>query len=162
MVRLIKDLLNNRNVIFDSGSFDDWCVYVVEQNGSRRAPFDVDYFTDLKNISTHYSGNKVYNDFVSIYNLTTKIIDANVINRINAIVPTYQLLHQPHIEQWFTVLYAGMIAEENKKYAILKKRVKRLGMHQVLIDNLSPSVAANFSRGKKWHELDAIMKPKGF
>ena len=162
MSRLIKDLFNNRKVVFDSGSFDEWCVYVVEENGSRRAPFDVDYFTDLKNISTHYPGNKVYNDFVSIYDLTTKIIDANVINRINAIVPTYQLLHQPHIEQWFTVLYAGMIAEENKQYAILKKRVKRLGMHQVLIDNLSPQLSANFSKGKKWRELDAIIKPKGF
>ena len=162
MARLIKDLKNNRKVIFDSGSFDEWCVYVVEEDGRRKAPFDVDYFTDLKTLSAHYTGNKVYNDFVAIYSLTTKSIDANVINEINKIVITYQEDHQIIIEQWFTVLYAGMIAEENKQYAILKKRVKRLGMHQVLIDNLSPSIAANFSKGKKWRELDAIMRPKGF
>lgn len=162
MASLIKDLKNNRKVIFDAGKFDDWCVYVVEEDGSRKAPFDVDYFTDLKILSTQYTGNKVYDDFVTIYSLTTKSIDANVIIAIDKIVSTYNLEHQVIIEQWFTVLYAGMIAEENKQFAILKKRVKRLGMHQVLIENLSPSIAANFSKGKKWRELDAIMRPKGF
>jgi hypothetical protein len=66
------------------------------------------------------------------------------------------------VEQWFTVLYAGMIAEENKQNAILKKRVKRLGMHQVLMLNMPSSVAAKFSYGKKWRDLDAIMRPYGF
>lgn len=162
MPRLIKNLKNNRKVIFDSGKFDEWCVYVVESDGRRKAPFDVDYFTDLKTLSTQYIGNKVYEDFVSIYVLTTRNIDANVLAEIDKIVSTYKTDHQVIIEQWFTVLYAGMIAEENKQFAILKKRVKRLGMHQVLIDNLSPSIAANFSKGKKWRELDAIMRPKGF
>ena len=162
MARLIKDLKNNRKVIFDAGGFDEWCVYVVEEDGSRKAPFDVDYFTDLKELSLHYSGNKVYDDFVSIYDMTTKNIEANVLNQINDIVLTYQGPHQNIMEQWFTVLYAGMIAEENKRFAILKKRVKRLGMHQVLMDNLSPRIAANFSKGKNWRELDAIMVSKGF
>jgi len=162
MSRLIKNLSNNRKVIFDAGKFDEWCVYVVEVNGNRKAPFDVDYFTDLKNIATHYAGNKVYNDFVSVYNMTTMSIDTKVTTLIDSIVTTYQEEHRVIVEQWLTVLYAGMIAEENKKFAILKKRVKRLGMHQVLIDNVSPSISANFSRGKKWRELDVIMKQKGF
>ncbi len=55
-----------------------------------------------------------------------------------------------------------MIEEENKQFAILKKRIKRLGMHQILIDNLDPEVAANFSKGKKWRELDNLMKLRGF
>lgn len=161
-MRLIKNLSNNRKVIFDAGSFDDWCVYVVEENGSRKAPFDVDYFTDLKNLSTHYLNNKVYNDFVSVYSITSTTIDANVTTLIDNIVMTYKEEHRVIVEQWLTVLYAGMIAEENKKFAILKKRVKRLGMHQILIDNVSPSIAANFSKGKKWRELDDIMQQKGF
>jgi hypothetical protein len=162
VARLIKVLKSNRRVIFDSGSFDNWCVYVVEEDGTRKAPFDVEYFTDLKKISAHYIDNKVYNDFVVIYDLTTSSIDLKVVNQIDKIVSTYHVHHQIIIEQWFAVLYAGMIAEENKKHAILKKRVKRLGMHQVLIDNLSPSIAANFSKGKKWRELDSFMSPKGF
>lgn len=162
MERLIKNLVNNRKVIFDSGKFDDWCVYVVEADGRKKAPFDATYFTDLKAVAGHYPNNKVYNDFVSIYNLTTKSISPNVTSLIDNIVNTYQTQHQLITEQWFTVLYAGMIAEENKARAILKKRIKRLGMHQVLIDNIAPNIAANFSRGKPWRELDAIMKPKGF
>lgn len=55
-----------------------------------------------------------------------------------------------------------MIAEENKDYAILKKRIKRLGMHQILIEKISPEKASNFSRGRNWRELDKICKEYGF
>ena len=65
-------------------------------------------------------------------------------------------------DTWFTIIYAGMIAEENKANTILKKRIKRLGMHQLLLENYKAEDAANFSRNKKWKELDAIMKQKGF
>jgi hypothetical protein len=66
------------------------------------------------------------------------------------------------MEIWFNVLYAGMVAEENKEHALLKKRIKRLGMHQVLLENMEPEKAALFSKGKKWTELDKLMKEKGF
>jgi hypothetical protein len=55
-----------------------------------------------------------------------------------------------------------MIAEENKENAILGKRIKRLGMHQVLIENMKPEEAAVFSKGKKWKELHRLMKKRGF
>jgi len=160
--RVIKKIANNRRVVFDKGGFDDWCVYIVESNGNKKAPFDTEYFRDLKNISKKYENNKVYNDFISIYNQTDSTINQNVLNLIDRIVDTYLEEDRILIEQWFTVIYAGMIAEENKQYAILKKRIKRLGMHQTLILNYEPNVAANFSKGKKWRELDAIMKPLGF
>lgn len=70
--------------------------------------------------------------------------------------------NQIEVDIWFTVIYAGMVAEENKENAILKKRIKRLGMHQLLIENESPHFAANFSKGRKWRELDLIMKKYGF
>ncbi len=162
MERLIKKLENNYKVVFDSGRFDDWCVYVVDANDNRNAPFDNQYFSDLLNLSKKYTNNKVYEDFVKIYEQTTSNIDNEVIKLIDDIALTYELNDRFLIEKWFTVIYAGMIAEENKERAILKKRIKRLGMHQVLIDKISPQIAANFSRGKKWRELDAIMKQKGF
>ena len=162
MARLIKNLKNDRQVIFDTGNFDDWCVYVVESNGTRKAPYDVTYFEDLLNISQHYEEDKVYNDFVEIYNKTSKSIDQNILSLIDRLVSTYKEEHQVLIEQWFAVIYAGMIAEENKQYAILKKRIKRLGMHQTLKLGYEPRVAANFSKEKEWRDLDAIMKPYGF
>jgi hypothetical protein len=74
-------------------------------------------------------------------------------------------MYSNHVEEadiWFTVIYAGMIAEENKANAVLKKRIKRLGMYQLMIQNINPEVAANFSKGKNWRELDVLMKQYGF
>ncbi len=158
-MRIIKNLLNNRMVTFDKGKFDEWCVYTVEENGTKRAPFDIDYFTDLKRLNNKYGSNKVYHDFLQIYNATGKNIDTDVLDIIDRIVTTYDTEDQVLAEQWFTVIYAGMIAEEKKAYAVLKKRVKHLGIHQCLIQDFEPATAANFSKGKKWRELDMIMKP---
>ncbi len=162
MKRLVKNLINGRSVIFDKGKFDEWCVYVVEANGFRKAPFDKTYFSDLYNISQKYETNKVYNDFVQIYNLTSRHIDESVLGLIDTIVKTYNNKDQILIEQWMTVLYAGMIAEENKERAILKRRVKHLGMYQVLILGMPAKEAAKFSYGKSWRELDSIMRDYGF
>lgn len=160
-MRTIKNLQNNRSVIFDSGKFDQWCVYVVEENGFKKAPFDVDYFTDLQNLNNKYPNNKVYYDFISIYKLTDSTINPVVLNLIDSITNTYNQEDRIIVEQWFAVIYAGMIAEENKQFAILKKRVKHLGVYQTLIQGMNPADAARFSYGKKWRELDAIMKPLG-
>ncbi|MBX2931032.1 MAG: hypothetical protein KF781_03670 [Chitinophagaceae bacterium] len=162
MATLIKPLRNNRSVIFDTGKFDNWCVYVVESNGSKKAPFDETYFNDLYSIAQKYPQDKVYNDFVSIYDNTTKSIDIAVLALIDNITDTYNEDDKVIIEQWFTVIYAGMVAEENKQFAILKKRVKRLGLHQVMKLGIAAKDAAKFSYGKKWRDLDAIMKPLGF
>ncbi len=162
MARLVKKLQNNRAVIFDSGKFDDWCVYVVEGNGTKKAPSDETYFGDLYQISQKYPNNKVYNDFVMIYDRTTRTIDCEVLLMIDEIVATYNPGDRIIVEQWLTVIYAGMVAEENKKNAILKKRVKRLGMHQIMILNMPASEAARFSYGRKWRELDEIMRYLGF
>ena len=57
MSKLIKHLFSNRKIIFDRGKFDDWCVYVVEENGKKRAPYDTEYFSDLKEISKNIGAN---------------------------------------------------------------------------------------------------------
>ena len=162
MERLVKKLRNNRKVVFDDGRFDNWCVYVIEENKNKKAPFDTQYFSALKEIFQHYDKDKVYDDFVKIYELTSRRIDSKVLELIESIVSIYKPEHKDIVEQWFTVIYAGMIAEENKNNAILKKRIKRLGMYQVLILGMEPAKAARYSYGKKWRELDEEMKTYGF
>lgn len=159
---LIKNLQNNRSVVFDRGNFDTWCVYVVEANGDRYAHLDATYFTYFKDISTLYPEGKVYEDFLSIYNLTTANLDANVITLIDDIVGTYNEEHRIDVEKWFTVIYGGMIAESKKANTRLGRRIKRLGVFQVLIQGMLPTNAANFSKGRGWRELDAIMTNNGF
>lgn len=161
MCILVKILANKRSVIFDNGRFDRWCVYVKESDGSKKAPLDVEYFQALKQISKKYPDNKVYEDFVAIYNQTTKSIQPDVIALIDEKVSTYADTDKNIVEQWFTVIYAAMIAEENKKNTILKKRIKHLGIYQLLVLDMPAKEAARFSFGKKWHELDAMMRSYG-
>ncbi|WP_291856820.1 hypothetical protein [Marinilabilia sp.] len=162
MSTLVKQLKNQRKVIFDRGKFDEWCVWVVEPDGIKVAPRDEEYFSDLYKISKTYAPYKVYNDFLEVFNRTTNTIEENVLSLIDSITSTYLHGDQKLVEQWFTVVYAGMVAEENKEHAVLKKRVKRLGVYQVLILGMSAAKAASFSKGKPWRELDAIMKNYGF
>ena len=96
-----------------------------------------------------------------VFNSTAAVPDPHVFKLIKMLATQYRA-DSLEIEIWLNVLYAGMIAEENKKKAILKKRIKRLGMHQVLIEKIEPEIAAVFSKGKNWKELDILMKQKGF
>jgi len=152
---------NGGFIEFDSGCFDGWCVFVTIPGNKRFAPTDVQYFSRLKKLSEKFGPQKIYDDFVVIYNRTTKNVDSKVFELI-AVLSRFYETDALEMELWLNVIYAGMIAEENKENAILKKRIKRLGIHQVLIDEISPEEAAVFSKGKKWKELDEIMRLKRF
>ncbi|MBN1117577.1 MAG: hypothetical protein JXA77_10250 [Bacteroidales bacterium] len=147
-------------VKFGKGRFDNWCVFLYTNSKGLYAPKDVEYFEYFARESKILSADKVYGHFVGIYNKTDRTISEEVIKFIHNISSSYS--NSLIAAQWFVVIYAGMVAEENKKNAILKKRIKRLGMHQVIIENLSPSIAAAFSKGKKWNELDLECKKRNF
>jgi len=161
MSRLIKNVRSRNVVEFDNGSFDNWCVYLTRPGQKRYAPRDTEYFSKLRQLGNIYGHQKIYNDFVIYYTRTNRNIDADVLDLITQLTEPYGN-DAEEMDIWFSVIYAGMVAEENKANAILKKRIKRLGMHQVLIEGLDANYAANFSRGKKWKELDLLMKQKGF
>lgn len=161
MSQLLNRFSNGSAIEFDEGCFDKWCVFVSKADGERFAPLDTQYFSRLKKIAEKHGPQIIYNDFVVIYNRTTKEVNTHVFDLIKALSKNY-CADSLEIEIWFSVLYAGMIAEENKENAILKKRIKRLGMHQLLINNFEPEAAATFSKGKKWRELDGIMETLGF
>ena len=166
MTRLIKNIRGRHLVEFDKGLFDDWCVYLTRYGAYRYAPKDTEYFTILQNLGAKHECQQIYNDFLKFYSLTTKEIDTKVLELITQISDNYGT-DAEEIDIWFTVIYAGMIAEENKAFSKLGKRIKRLGMYQVLCEKTDPHVAANFSRkpkdytGRWWKYLDSIMVPKG-
>jgi hypothetical protein len=161
MPQKLNSFSNGGFIEFDLGCFDGWCVFVTTPGSKRFAPTDVQYFTRLKQLGEKFGPQKIYDDFVVIYNRTSKNVDSKVFELI-AILSRFYNSDGVEMELWLNVIYAGMIAEENKENAILKKRIKRLGMHQVLIEGILPEKAAVFSKGKKWKELDEIMRLKGF
>ena len=160
-MKLIQTFADGSVLTFDDGAFDSWCVYLQRPHQPKHAPRDIQYFTRLQQLGNIHGHQKIYNDFVTFYTPASTQIDQKVLNLIRQLSSSYNT-DVLEIEILFTIIYAGMIAEENKQNAILKKRIKRLGMYQTLIDRLSPDTAANFSRGKKWKELDQICRTKGF
>lgn len=123
MGTLIKKINEHILIEFDKGSFDNWCVYLTLEKKRRYAPLDTEYFGSLQKKATIFCLKRIYNDFVNIYIRTDKTIDTAVLILIDEIAAEY-LEHAEEMNIWFTVIYAGMIAEENKEHAILKKQIK--------------------------------------
>ena len=134
MPTLIKIINHKIRIEFDTGSFDNWCVYVTKPGLAKYAPTDIEYFSWLKQQSIIFGAAKIFNDFISFYELTGKEIEITVLDKITYLSNDYGSVTE-EANTWFTVIYAGMIAEENKTNAILKKRIKRLGLHQLLLEN---------------------------
>lgn len=161
MGTLIKRFNDGTFLEYDRGSFDDWCVYYTNKSGVRKPPRDTDYFQQLRDYSAQYGVEKVYGDYVRVYTLTGKEIDDAVLTGISTIAAEYgSSIRQ--IDILFSILYMAMIAEERKKYTRLGKKIKRLGVYKLLIENKSISESANFMRGMGWRDIEALCKERGF
>jgi hypothetical protein len=160
MEQLIKIFPDKSFVKFAKGKFDNWCVYLYKPGIGIYAPGDIEYFTFFQNEALALGAKKVYADFVEVYNKTGNFIEELILRVIESFTSNYA--DKKNAEIWFTVIYAGMVAEENKENAILKKRIKRLAMHQLLIENYTSEEAAKFSKGKTWRELEKECKKRGF
>jgi len=146
MGQLIKEFENGTFLEYDRGGFDDWCVYFTDTNGTRKPPRDVDYFKQLTELAEKYSVEKVYTDYVQVYNLTGKEVEQPALAEISRISASYGR-DALDVDVIFSILYMAMIAEERKKYTRLGKRIKRLGIYKLLIEKRSVYEAANFMRG---------------
>ena len=155
---------DNASVILDQGSFDEWCVYITDGT-NRFAPTDSWYFQLLIEMGQEKAPGAIYNDFCRIYELTTEAVAEEVLELIYAISTQYADVARAATV--FKVLYYGMIAEENKKgldgeKLPLRKRIKRLGVYMVLMEDVQPMVAANYSRGLGADYLDKVCFYRGF
>jgi hypothetical protein len=161
MGQLIKEFENGTFLEYDRGGFDDWCVYFTDTNGTRKPPRDVDYFKQLTELAEKYSVEKVYTDYVQVYNLTGKEVEQPALAEISRISASYGR-DALDVDVIFSILYMAMIAEERKKYTRLGKRIKRLGIYKLLIEKRSVYEAANFMRGMGWRDIDALCRERGF
>jgi hypothetical protein len=158
--RCIKNFADGSRIEFDAGKFDGWCVYVTRAGRERHAPRDSDYFAELKQLHGRFPG--AHDDFVEIFSRTTKELDATVLARITELGMQYPAELRVDVDVLLTTFYAAMLAEENREHAPLGKRIKRLGVHQVLIEGMPIEEAVNFSRGQPWRELEKHCIERGF
>ncbi len=155
-MKIVKKFKDGSEIGFGKGRFDDFCVYL-----DNKPPLDVHYFTRLYELKEIYGGSNIYNDFVYIYELVTKKLESAVLENITHISQKYKD-DITRVDKIFTILYMAMIAEENKANTKLGKKIKRLGVHQILIENLTPNISANYSKGMKWREIEKECKERGF
>lgn len=161
MGQLIKTFSDGSFIEYDRGSFDDWCVYFTSTDGRRSPPRDTDYFAQLKDLASEHGVNRIYDDYVSVYDWTGKKVEQTVLSDITQLSYTYDK-DALTIDIIFSILYLAMIAEENKAFTRLGKRIKRLGIYMLLKEDKSVSYAANFMRGKGWREIASDCERRGF
>lgn len=161
MRRHIKTLSDGSLIEFDRGQFDDWCVYLTLPGQPRFAPRDARYFEELQRLAADHGSYRLYQDFVRVYERTEARISPGVLAWITGLSAAYgadALL----VDQLLTILYAGMLAEENKVNGPLGKRIKRLGMYQSLIEGMPAAEAAGYSRNVDARRLDGECRQRGF
>lgn len=161
MGQIIKTFPDGSFLEYDRGGFDDWCVYLTSASDNRRPPRDTDYFTQLKELAERFGTEKVYNDYVKVYDLTGKQVDRDSLDRISILSKEYGE-SATQVDTIFSILYMAMIAEERKAGTRLGKRIKRLGIHKLLIENIPVREAANFMRGMGWRDIARLCEERGF
>jgi hypothetical protein len=159
--RKIVDFSDGTSLEFDVGKFDAHCVFYIQATGERTAPRDSEYFQDMLDYSEQFGVERVYKDFVSIFELSLEEVSKEDLEKISKIAETY-VGRASQIEKTFVILYAAMIAENRKEFTRLGKRIKRLGIHNIFFDGFSIIRATNFSKGKGWKEIDALCQVRGF
>jgi len=161
VARTIWTFQNGSSLEFDRGQFDEWCVYEVSPNGQRVAPRDVDYFRELLAISAVHGRQRVYDDFVVVFDASgPKVTDESV--GIVVEVGRRYGDDEELMKRLLLILHMGMVAENVKKNTRLGKRIKRLGVHDLLLESGDVARAAHFMRGMGWREIDELCKARGF
>lgn len=160
MPRRIKSFQDGTHLEYDRGRIDSWCVYMVNADGTRRPPLDRDYFNDLKVLADSYGSERVYRDFVDIYDSTTREISNAVLTHISQIASTYD--EQMEVDKLFTIFYMAMTAEENYPNTKLGRKIKRLAAYEILFGGREISDAVNFMRRMGWREINALCQERGF
>jgi hypothetical protein len=162
-LRLFADLPTGYRISFGPGKFDEWLIYFVSHSNVTYFPKDVEYFSTLDSVGQVYGHMNLYRDFLTLYNWigTEEVAKPEVIEWICAMAGGYGK-YRNRIINVFSILYAGMVAEEKKEHKVLGKKIKRLGIYQVLIDREQPAFAAHFSRGMKAAQLKVECEKRGF
>ena len=105
-----------------------------------------------------YGEDRVYEDFLRVYDVS--VFDYDDEKAYGVIQEVAKGYREP-TEHWWSVFYKTMVAEERKENTILGKRIKRLGVYNVLFDKYPPRKTARYMRGMDWRDLDDLMYERG-
>lgn len=145
-------------VYFDRGKFDKYCVYINTCSRFKYAPKDEEYFKWIHALSKQYGTYQVWKDFCSLYQIVdTGESDKDVLTLIKSI----DMHYNDDTILWWLIFYMTMLAECKKENTILKKRIKKLGVYNILFDMYEIDYVVQYMKGMKWQELDELMIERG-
>lgn len=153
-------LINNNNICiyFGQGNFDKYCVFVNCPSHFKYAPTDDVYFKWLLKLSKQYGVDIVWDDFNRIYNIVGDDIEEDLALKTITMIDKH---YNEDTIMWWLVFYMTMIAEQKKENAILKKRIKRLGVYNILFDHYDIDYVITYMKGTNWRTLAKMMKERG-
>jgi hypothetical protein len=111
---------------------------------------------------------QLYEDIVKIYDKTTDTVDPELLEEITQLSlkypspPPSDSRWEVSVDKVLSIIYAAFIAEENYPNTMLGKRVKRLGLYQVLIEGMDPYEASQYSVGMDWEDIAEACRVRGF
>lgn len=148
------ELKDGSELYFCKGSFDNFFVRIIRPDKSVYAPKDNESFEDLLRIA---------DDACTREELWYFILGVSTGITRYARVSDYRIPDKfEKYEYIFAYFIAAMIAEENIAITKLGRRIKLLGIHQVLMGGMPTEKAADYSRGLPWREIDEECKKRGF
>lgn len=157
----IKTFSNGIGVKFDKGRIDAWRVCLIDSKGVKFVPKDSFYFSKLKELADDYGVDRVYDDFVEIYDVTGKDVSKKVLSAIDDTAEGYGK-DSLKANVAFTLLYLTMIAEENRENTKLGRRIKRLGAYELLKKERPLDDAMSFMKHMTWREIADLCEERGF
>lgn len=150
---------------YTRGAFDNWRVTFLDSEGKQEtSPKDTaffDYFLSL--MAYGNTGREIFNIIKRMSKKISKGMDIDFDHLKDEIYEYAEELSIPEeeklrFEKAMMSVLAAMLSEEQKAFTKLGKKLKLLGLHQVLIGKMDPKIAANWSRGKPWREILAEYK----
>lgn len=142
---------------FDKGKIDEFRVsFYDETDNLSHSPKDTEFLWFFKKLAE--KGNNPREVFDELLAIAKQI---NKDTEISTVVLPHHAKDKSQIRYYYALI-AAMIAEENKEIHIVGKRVKLLGLHQVLLQDMHPKIAAKWSVGMPWKDIDKECKKWGF
>ena len=158
--RAFRTFADGSSIGFGRGKIDKFCVFVKDKTGVR-APLDIEYFQFIHDLAAEYGTLAVYNAFKRIYDVADKELLPEAGSAIDQASERFSESNlKPRF--YFSILYLCMVAEQNYPNTRLGKRLKRLGIYQILFEGMAVPEAANWSRGKSWRVIAAECEKRGF
>lgn len=172
--RIVRPYDDNTFFSFSFGNKDNWHLQYTKSDGTIHDLKDKDYLSRINKVAMVYGRDKTYCSFNKIYNLVSKNardhngtptstdddfdlikIEASKFSPDNIMInKLFDCFYLTMISEWHYTTKSGRPSR-------LKHSVKRLGVYQVLFEQMDPQEAANFSRGKSSKELSQLMEKYG-